>query len=1107
MCVVLGAGCTFDARYGVTAACDDAHPDCPTGLRCSFVVGRCVANDDRDAPVVSGLRVQPAAGAAGTRFVVSFEVSRPLAWPPRVRGIFSSESEVAFTPVDGGTTAFEYVAAAGGPAGLAFVTVDQLVDEAGNTTSSREQASFFIDAAPPVASEATLRLTAADGLPTRLGPNGRGELAFSFDEPVGPDVALTAEPDVVDFTRLPRDAGVAFALSARPSDGGFTGEVRVTVRASDLVGNRGAAALVVSPPLVVDDEPAPVSATRWHRTPDGTAADPAPRSTFTATTEAGIAVRLLDAAGIVVASAQADADGGVRIVVPPPDRRAVDVTALDQASNVTPRREVERVVLTAQPASALSVGAAGARLFRPDGIPADATRLLAGDGVALGASGSLSVRALPGSATAAGAGCALATHESLRTVIGYVAAPNAPAFVQRTGDGWVQWSAAPGQRVFASLAYDRTAARLVLFGGDDTNDVWEWDESVWTQVPSSPGDPSPRNGGVLVTAPRGTLLIGGADRTDGGVLRDVWLRERQRWCALDAGVLGAFTAATAAYDLRRDRTWILASTADAGARTFWFDGAELQLVADAGPATAAGGLSVDPSTGLLHLLARRSSSSQAWTFDGGRWEDAGLVGAGQCVGPGAAWHPSEGELWCCTAAGTLRFHPRSGDAGVVSTAVGGQPGKDTGSVVVTFAASGAGTGWLQVNGTGAYAAYDRLWQVTPDAGWFAVDGGWLPRKVTTLVSVSDGGLYAVWGQSFDAGPPAVYQRQSDVYRWSGAAWTLVADGGAPAPPPSWQDYVYAQLPFVEAYGKSLYLGDGRADAGVWQLDDTGWSLVSARPTPYTTPKYGALLLQRPGATSFGLFGGNGAETLQYAGDVGAGGEVSWRAGPLHPRLDRTGASASWDPQRRLHFVFGGLRRDSQPVDDFLDVTLVEADAGALVDVLELSDAEGDGSPRRRYGSALWWSAAENGHRLSMGSLSVDGDARDHWLVERSVHRPALLAVVPLGAARLERPLRRLTVRARLGGLGVAPADAAALVAAPLAGARLLGWQRGAWVELARVASPPDAPGLVEWDAVDLARTAYEAPGEALVFAAEPLGVNGPGRAAVALDQLTVELEQ
>ena len=95
--------------------------------------------------------------------------------------------------------------------------------------------------------------------------------------------------------------------------------------------------------------------------------------------------------------------------------------------------------------------------------------------------------------------------------------------------------AGPPTRRIYGIAYDSRRQRVVLLGGITSNprrwlaDHWTWDGSAWTEVPSTPVQPSPRSHATLLDDPRAGRLLYFGGANDRGMQRDLWIFDRNGW--------------------------------------------------------------------------------------------------------------------------------------------------------------------------------------------------------------------------------------------------------------------------------------------------------------------------------------------------------------------------------------------------------------------------------------------------------------------------------------------------------------------------------------------------------------------------------------------------
>lgn len=122
------------------------------------------------------------------------------------------------------------------------------------------------------------------------------------------------------------------------------------------------------------------------------------------------------------------------------------------------------------------------------------------------------------------------------------------------GTNWSQHSTAvnPGERDRFAMAYDAVRHRVVLFGGSVGDAVtWEWDGSVWLPHIQATG-PVVRYGHAVVWhgVRQHVILIGGTATGSNLPLDDVWEWDGTAWTQLPS-TIGGGGAVTAAYDVGR----------------------------------------------------------------------------------------------------------------------------------------------------------------------------------------------------------------------------------------------------------------------------------------------------------------------------------------------------------------------------------------------------------------------------------------------------------------------------------------------------------------------------------------------------------------------------
>ncbi len=119
---------------------------------------------------------------------------------------------------------------------------------------------------------------------------------------------------------------------------------------------------------------------------------------------------------------------------------------------------------------------------------------------------------------------------------------------------------APPERYAASMAYDASRQRTVLYGGQDFSqpltDTWERSGNTWTHIPVSP-PPQAVNAAMTYAAARERIIIHGGTLPQGGFINQTWMYDGAAWALLtDKGPQAALTILT--YDSTRRRSILLA---------------------------------------------------------------------------------------------------------------------------------------------------------------------------------------------------------------------------------------------------------------------------------------------------------------------------------------------------------------------------------------------------------------------------------------------------------------------------------------------------------------------------------------------------------------------
>ena len=125
------------------------------------------------------------------------------------------------------------------------------------------------------------------------------------------------------------------------------------------------------------------------------------------------------------------------------------------------------------------------------------------------------------------------------------------------GDNWTEVAdMGPHPRSAHALAYDATRNRVVLFGGTvagtSVRDTWEWGDDAWTQVADT--GPSPRSGHAMVfDSARGRCVLFGGGPFGGAALNDTWEWDGTDWVQVEDTGPSPRRAHAMAFDSARGR--------------------------------------------------------------------------------------------------------------------------------------------------------------------------------------------------------------------------------------------------------------------------------------------------------------------------------------------------------------------------------------------------------------------------------------------------------------------------------------------------------------------------------------------------------------------------
>jgi cysteine-rich repeat protein len=225
------------------------------------------------------------------------------------------------------------------------------------------------------------------------------------------------------------------------------------------------------------------------------------------------------------------------------------------------------------------------------------------------------------------------------------------AVVTTAGDTWeldgamwrnVPTAIAPAARASATLTYDAALGRLVLVGGEDAagqalEETWEYrSDGAWVSVPIGLY-PQPRTDATMVyeRSHDRLVLFGGIDASNNS-FGDTWTFDGARWQAQRGSTAAARFAHGMAYDAATDGTVMFGGRFRFGAvyydDTCRWDGANWTCTQLAGPSQREYGVLADaPGDGVLLFggvdhVTSEAPKGDTWRFSAGAWSQVATMG-------------------------------------------------------------------------------------------------------------------------------------------------------------------------------------------------------------------------------------------------------------------------------------------------------------------------------------------------------------------------------------------------------------------------------------------------------------------------------------------------
>jgi hypothetical protein len=467
----------------------------------------------------------------------------------------------------------------------------------------------------------------------------------------------------------------------------------------------------------------------------------------------------------------------------------------------------------------------------------------------------------------------------------------------------------PPPRAYAAVAFDSSRNKTVVFGGRgpagpaETDSVWEWDGSQWTQRPSINGPHARASSAMVFDSTRARFVLFGGETvlgsTSGLPLGDTWELDPQSatWNSITTGTAPAPRLGHAMYfDSARSRIVLFGGTSSAQlgfADTWEYDPGNAawtaRTVALPAPAARAGHAFVyDAATGhgLMTGGVQYSETGvhtpeldDVWEFDpgAGTWLPRALDAAPAVYRSGIAYD---------TARHTLVLRGDETRPAMWELTAGRWASKSLVAGQDNFGFSLAldkGEGAMRAEMGPAAVIYD------PPRGRTVLFEAGTPPYVDVLGA---GGI-------IPANPPKIWE-------WDGSTWQLRSCTGAPL------DMEHAAIAYdpkdervVLAGGKPI-LGD---DFSTWEVDlkTCVWTNRSSAVQP--PPRWDAMMAWDSARNVAVMFGGiiiNDQTELNdtWEWDTAAG--VWTQVTPSSVPPPRTQAGMVYDPGRARAVLFGGF---------------------------------------------------------------------------------------------------------------------------------------------------------------------------------------------------------
>lgn len=226
--------------------------------------------------------------------------------------------------------------------------------------------------------------------------------------------------------------------------------------------------------------------------------------------------------------------------------------------------------------------------------------------------------------------------------------------------GPVTTANAPAARQGALMAYDVLAQRMLLFGGNWTNEFWSYDGSTWTQLQLAVPPSRSRATWADDTFTGEIVLYGGDGGTGQFALDDTWTWDGTSWTLeAPATTPGGFARHAMAFDVTRQVTVMFGGRHNSFAPyqlssdTWEYAQGTWSLVAPATqspPALADMAMCYHPGLGKVVMFGGEDGAGLAhdgtWIYDGVDWQQTNATGVRPPARSGAVMVPIYGRGIC-----------------------------------------------------------------------------------------------------------------------------------------------------------------------------------------------------------------------------------------------------------------------------------------------------------------------------------------------------------------------------------------------------------------------------------------------------------------------------